>query len=81
MSESIDEVKKRITHKYLGKAGIHGVGIRRSHNAICVYIDGNSSPEQEMLLEELEKEAAPFKVLTIKEERPTILRQDGVEEM
>jgi len=72
MNETLDETKTRISRKYLGKAGIHGVSIRRSQNALCVYLDANFAHDQETILEEIEKEAAPYKVLKIEEERPTI---------
>lgn len=68
----MDEVQERVTRKYLGKAGIHGVGIRRSRNALSVYVDPSSGPDQEHILEEIEKEAAPYRVLKIEEERATI---------
>jgi len=72
MSESLDEVKQRITRKYLGKAGIHGIGIRRSQNALNVYADADSSLDQQQLLKEIEREAAPYKVIVTQEERPSI---------
>jgi hypothetical protein len=78
-NESLDEVKKLVTHKYLGKAGIYAVGISRLQNAICVYIEADSSTEQKILLKHIEKDSTPFKVLIIEEERPMILRQENVE--
>jgi hypothetical protein len=72
MSESLDEVKRRIARKYLGKAGIHGVGIRRAQNALNVYAKADASPDQQQLLKEIEREAAPYKVIVTQEERPSI---------
>jgi hypothetical protein len=72
MSETLDEVKRRIAHKYLGKAGIHGVGIRRSQNALNVYMGADPSLDQKQLLKEIEREAAPYKVIVTQEERPSI---------
>jgi hypothetical protein len=71
MGKSLDELKGRLSSKYLGKAGIHGIGISRTHNAIRVYLQSGEGDEQENILKEIEKEAAPFKVLPVKSERPT----------
>jgi hypothetical protein len=72
MSKSLDEVKKHISRKYLGKAGIHGVGISHSQNAVRVYMQPDADDAQEDLLKEIEKEAAPFKVLPVRSDRPLI---------
>lgn len=72
MDKSLDEVKEAISEKYLGKAGIHSIGIRRKNNALCVYTDAGASPKQKAVLKEIEKEAAPFSVVTIEEERARI---------
>lgn len=75
MSKSLDEAKKSITEKYLGEAGIHGVGISRSRNALRVYVDTASGfgDNYRAILEEIRKEAAPYSVLEIEEERATII--------
>ena len=70
--KSLDEVRQRISCKYMGKAGIHGVGVRRKHNAVCIYFVATCDSEQQMLLEEIEREALPYNVLKIDQERPTI---------
>lgn len=67
MSGSLDEARKRVSKKYLGKAGIHGVGIRRSRNALAVYVD--PGPGQGQILKEVASEAAPYSVLRIECER------------
>jgi hypothetical protein len=74
VSKSLDEAKKSITEKYLGEAGIHGVGISRSRNALRVYVDAASDfgDNYRAILEEIRKEAAPYSVLEIEEERATI---------
>lgn len=72
MDKSLDEVKEDISQKYLGKSGIHGIGIRRKKNALCVYTDTETSPKQKAVLEEIKKQAAPYSVVTIEEERAKI---------
>ena len=68
--DSLNAVRKRISRKYIGKEGIHGVGMRRTENAVSVYLKATSNPQQKMILEEIEKEVAPYKVLIIEEEPP-----------
>jgi hypothetical protein len=72
MNESLDELKRRLRTKYMGKAGIHGLGIDRSKDALRIYHEPSSDPEQERMLKEIEKEARPYKVIRIKEEPPKI---------
>ncbi len=71
-TESLDEVRKRISRKYLGKAGIHGVGIRRKQQAICLYLSITADSRQKELLEKIQRETTPYKVLQIEEEQPKI---------
>ncbi len=72
MEKSLDEIKQDISQKYLGKSGIHSVGIRRKQNALYIYTDSEPSPKQEAVLEEIKKEAAPYSVVTVAEERAKI---------
>lgn len=72
MEESLKEVKRRISNRHLGHHGIHGVGVRTSENALCLYVDAGSHLDGTSILREIEKEAAPFKIVLIQEERPAI---------
>lgn len=72
MSKSLDEVKKHVSRKYLGKAGIHSVGVSRAENALRVYIDSEAEDVLTHLLTEIEKEAAPFKIIPIRSDRSSI---------
>lgn len=72
MAETLEDVKAHLRNQYLGKSGIHGVGIRRSENAVCVYMNAHAGPDQETVLKDIEKQAAPFKVIVIREEPPSI---------
>jgi hypothetical protein len=72
VSIPLEEVKEKIKAQYLGRGGIHGVGIRRGQNAVSVYVSPISDVEQERLLKEIEEAAAPYKLLVITEERPSL---------
>jgi preprotein translocase subunit SecD len=67
MDETLESVKARISERYLGKAGIHAVGVRRSANAITVYVESTEDAQQEetqsRTLENLRREAVPFAVV------------------
>ena len=64
MADTLDAVRERISQKYLGKAGIHAVGLRRSSNAITVYLQPMPDQTQEQTLESLRQDASPFAVVT-----------------
>jgi hypothetical protein len=72
MNESLDEVRRRIAHNYIGKAGIHGIGISRSRNAIRIYVQPDAGTEQKAVLAEIKQAAAPFQVLIVEDEPPKI---------
>lgn len=70
--ESLDEVKARLSKRFLGKGGVHGLGVKRSENAVCVYLNPDCGDEGERVLAQIEKEALPFKVVAVKEEPPAL---------
>lgn len=70
--KSLDEVKRQLSRKHLGKGGIHGVGARPSEQAIMVYLSPGPDDEREKLREELEKEAAPYQVILVTDTPPKI---------
>lgn len=70
MAKTLEEVKETVSRKYVGKMGIHAVGIRRSQNAVCVYLHDADAVGQDALLKAIAKEAGPYQVLTVREDRP-----------
>ncbi len=72
MPESIEAVKNRLRQVYLGKAGIHGVGLSRVDQAIRVYVSCKTESPEEDLLEQLRRFASPFRVIVVKEMQPHI---------
>lgn len=68
MAETLEQVKNRVSKKYLGKAGIHSVGLRRSQGTITVYYAPSAEEAQSQVLEKLSEEARPFKVLALQAE-------------
>jgi hypothetical protein len=73
MVTSLNNIKKRLRAQYLKRqTGIHGFGISPSENAIKVYMHSDKSLDQETLLHQIEKDAAPYKVIAIFEEPPSL---------
>ena len=72
MQQLLKETKRKISERHLGRHGIHGVGLRTSENAVCIYVDPGSRLEGTETLREIENEAAPFKIVLVEEERPAI---------
>jgi hypothetical protein len=70
--QTLDEVQALITEKYLGQAGIHGVGIRRKQSAIALYVEPGATQQHENLLTQISEEAKPYNVMVVEEERPSI---------
>lgn len=68
--DDLEEVKSVLGRRYLGKAGIHGMGIRPASNAISVYMAPGSGERYKQLLENLRKDAEPFEVVFTEEEPP-----------
>jgi hypothetical protein len=68
---SLSELKRQIRGKYLGKFGIHAVGVRSNDNAIRVYATPGGKG-QDQGLAQIRKEIEPCKLDVVFEERPTI---------
>ncbi|MES1241864.1 MAG: hypothetical protein ABUT39_09620 [Acidobacteriota bacterium] len=71
MADPLEEAKERLGRLYLGRNGIHAVGLRRSENAVTVYLNAGGRPPAG-LVAELEREVAPHRLLLIDEESPSI---------
>jgi hypothetical protein len=72
MEKTLVAIKEQLKAKYLGKEGVHGMGLSEVHQAVRVYVTPKAGPEQKSLLEQLRKEAAPFSVIIVSEEPPHI---------
>lgn len=69
---TLEDAKLLVSEKYLGKAGIHGVGVRRSKSAVAVYVDPEDRLDRQEVLNLIEDEIKPFKLLVVEEERASI---------
>jgi hypothetical protein len=71
-ASTLDTVKQRLRRRYLGQAGIHGLGISLAQNAIRVYIHPGQADAAQAVLRQLEAEASPHRVIVIQEEPPAL---------
>ncbi len=64
MSDNLKETKKRLQKDFLGKEGIHGLGINRSQNAIKIY---TSKPKLNCL-DKIKKASSPYEVIVVEDD-------------
>lgn len=72
MADPIDDVKARLSERYLGKSGVHGIGINRSQNVLRVYVHTEPGSDVEALRRRIVDDAKPYKVVVVEEDRPHI---------
>lgn len=73
MSDSaLDRVKRRLSDRYLGVAGIHGLGLIRAGRILRVYCDPGYSAERAAVLDRLKRDAEPLTVEIIAKLPPRI---------
>jgi len=65
----LDQLQELITGKYLGQAGIHGVGIRRKKSAIVLYVEPGAAEEHKRTLTKIKEEVEPLNLMIVEEER------------
>lgn len=69
---TLEDARTLVSQKYLGKAGIHGVGVRRSKSAVAVYVDPEDRSDRQEVLSLIEDEIKPFKLLVVEDGRASI---------
>ena len=64
-------LRGQLTDKYVGHAGIHGIGIRMSNDqpVVYVYVE-KEQPTQALMVQQLAAEASPYKVIVVTEKIP-----------
>lgn len=69
MSQSLEEVKNRVRQSYLGKGGVHAVGMSQEKQAIRVYVSPEPEVGESDLLDLVRESAKPFSVIVVREAR------------
>ena len=63
MSESLDDVKTRLSTRYLGRDGIHAIGLRRPTNQIVVYVSPPANAQE--LLERMRDDSGGYELIAV----------------
>jgi hypothetical protein len=69
---NLEHVRKTIGRKYLGQAGIFGVGAGRKTGEIRLYVEAPLALELLEIMPEIESAATPFKVIMIESPAATM---------
>ena len=71
---TLDDAKQLVSDRYLGQAGIHGVGIRRRDDALSLYVEDHTHPDlTAKVLPDIEREVQPHRVIAVPAERPRLM--------
>jgi hypothetical protein len=72
MQETIEKTKSRLSREFLGRDGVHAVGLRRAESTIVVYASGLGPKERAALQRRLTAAALPHRTKLIDAMPPTI---------
>lgn len=70
--DAFERTKRRLSERYLGIAGIHGIGLLRADRLLRVYCVPGKSAYRQSILEQLKRDAEPLKVEVISKPPPRI---------
>lgn len=73
------EEKKRSLGDFLGRGGVHGLGLSRAQQAIKVYLDQRPHTDEAATLAELQRLAAPYGIVVIREETAHLQKPTAAE--
>jgi hypothetical protein len=63
--ESLEAARANVTREFLGREGVHGVGLRPLQDAVVVYLDDEPSCGLPVLQDRLAAAAAPHRVIVV----------------
>ena len=61
-SPTLSELKTTVREKFLGRAGLHGVGVSESDGCLKLYVSHDGGDQQQDLIAEIERLVAPTPV-------------------
>lgn len=70
--DALERAKRRLSERYIGIAGIHGLGLLRADRVLRVYCVPGESAHRQSILEQLKRDAEPLKVEVISKLPPRI---------
>ncbi len=66
---TLKDAKLAVRAALLGRHGVHAVGVRRSEDAVCVYVEPTCVAEVEVLRDKIESIAGGHKLLVIPDQQ------------
>jgi hypothetical protein len=63
--DDLMQLKAELSRRYLGTAGIYGIGISRAESALTLYVDVGASVDLDRVLPAVRTDAAPFHVVVV----------------
>ena len=71
--ESTQALKGRLSNKYIGRAGIHGIGVGLDEDCETVFVYAvEDGPQQQAMLEKIRDDARTRRVILRREQRPAL---------
>jgi hypothetical protein len=64
----LETAKARVARDFIGRAGVHAVGLSRARRAVKIYVDGDA-PELEEVLSSIRAAIDPIPVIVVHSER------------
>ena len=77
--EHLQQLKDQLRTRFLGKGGIHGLGVKVSQNAIQVYVGPTPADDENAVLEAVKAEVQPVSVILRRESPPGLAENSGTE--
>lgn len=69
VDDALDLVRSKIASQFLGRNGIHAVGLSRRDKAVKIYYNAVSPPDRH-ILDAIEQQAHPFAIQFVAEQPP-----------
>jgi|GEM_PF-3617487 len=70
-ARSLEQAKTQIGEQFLGRGGVHAIGLSHEPDAIKIYLN-READEKSALLDELRTAAQPYEVIVIREDQAKV---------
>lgn len=71
-NEPLMAARDRVSAACLGRAGVHGIGVKESRNAVRLYVAPTSAPDLDAIVDRARELATPFEVMVTETAAPTL---------
>ncbi|WP_145260795.1 hypothetical protein [Planctomycetes bacterium Pan216] len=70
--ETLRQLKASLRGEFLGKHGIHGMGMRSAEDAICIYLQPGVERTESEAIARLRERVAPHKLIIVEDDAASI---------